>query len=562
MGPLLLLALLVVLFVALCYAGRPYWAWVLSAAVGLAWCASDGIRYPLLYWGAAALLGLGALVFGIVPLRRALITSWAIKLMGKVLPRMSETEREALEAGTVWWDRELFSGRPDWRKLVEFHCAGLAEHERGFLAGPVEELCRLLDDHAVTREGDLPEEVWQFIKDQGFMGMIIPREHGGLGFSAAAQSAVIARLTSRCVTAAVTVMVPNSLGPAELLLHYGTDEQKQHYLPRLARGVELPAFALTEPGAGTDAGSMTSRGVVCKGQWRGREIVGMRLTWNKRYITLAPVATVLGLAFKLHDPEHLLGESEELGITCALIPADTPGVEVGRRHDPLGIPFMNGPTTGHDVFVPLDCIIGGPAMAGKGWRMLMQSLAAGRGISLPALSAGAAQLATRLVGAYATVREQFGLPIGRFEGIEERLARIAGLTYLVDGARRLTLRRDRRRREALGRHGHHEGLHDRGHARGGQRRHGRGRRGRHLPRPAQRAGPRLPVGTDRHHRRGRQHPDALDDRLRPGRDPLPPLRAGGAGGRGRRRRRRASTAPSSATSAWSTPTARAPSYTA
>ena len=436
---LLLALLLALVFLALCYVGQPFWAWAVPAGLALAFWAAGGVNSPALFVAAALVLALFAVVLGFAPLRRALVTGAVMKLMGRVLPRMSETEREALEAGTVWWDRDLFSGRPDWRKLLAFRCADLAERERAFLAGPVEQLCRRLDDHAVTRDGDLPAEVWQFIKDQGFMGLIIPREHGGLGFSAAAQSAVIARLSSRCVTAAVTVMVPNSLGPAELLLHYGTDEQRQHYLPRLARGQEVPAFALTEPGAGSDAGSMTSRGVVCRGQWQGRDAVGMRLTWDKRYITLAPVATVLGLAFKLQDPEHLLGEAEELGITCALIPTDTPGVEIGRRHDPLGIPFMNGPTTGRGVFVPLDFIIGGPAQAGKGWRMLMQSLAAGRGISLPALSTGAAQLATRLVGAYATVREQFGLSIGRFEGIEARLARIAGLTYLLDGARRLTL---------------------------------------------------------------------------------------------------------------------------
>jgi acyl-CoA dehydrogenase len=271
------------------------------------------------------------------------------------------------------------------------------------------------------------------------MGMIIPREHGGLGFSAQMHSLVVVALSSRCLTAAVTVMVPNSLGPAELLLHYGTEEQKRHYLPRLAKGIEVPCFALTEPGAGSDAASMRASGVVCKGTYEGREVLGMRLNWTKRYITLAPVATVLGLAFKLRDPDRLLGGEVDLGITCALIPVDTPGVELGARHDPLGVPFMNGPTQGEDVFVPLECIIGGRAMAGGGWRMLMQCLAAGRGISLPSLATGASQLAARTSGAYATVREQFNLPIGRFEGIEEHLARIAGLTYLVDAGRRLTV---------------------------------------------------------------------------------------------------------------------------
>lgn len=435
----LLAALLALVFLALCYLGRPYWAWVVAAGLGLAWWVAGGTGWPVVFGAVATLLALCALAFGFVPLRRALLTPALMRFMGKILPRMSDTEREALEAGSVWWDRELFSGRPDWRALLAFRCAELSERERSFLAKETEQLCRMVDDHAVTRDGDLPGEVWQYIKDKGFMGMIIPEAHGGLGFSAAAQSAVISRVSSRSVAASVTVMVPNSLGPAELLLHYGTEEQKRYWLPRLARGVEVPAFALTEPGAGSDAGGMTSHGIVCRGVWQNRDVLGMRLTWDKRYITLAPVATVLGLAFKLRDPDHLLSEKDELGITCALIPADTPGVEIGRRHDPLGIPFMNGPTSGQDVFVPLDSIIGGPAQAGRGWRMLMQSLAAGRGISLPGLSAGASQLAVRMVGAYATVREQFGLPIGRFEGVEARLARIAGLTYLIDASRRLTL---------------------------------------------------------------------------------------------------------------------------
>jgi acyl-CoA dehydrogenase len=269
--------------------------------------------------------------------------------------------------------------------------------------------------------------------------MIIPEEYGGLGFSALAHSAVITKLSSRSVTAAVTAMVPNSLGPAELLLHYGTPQQKQHYLPRLASGEEVPCFALTEPEAGSDATAQRSEGIVCRGTFEGREVVGMRLHWSKRYITLAPVATVLGLAFRLRDPDHILGDTEDLGITCALLPVRLPGVKIGERHDPLGIPFMNGPTFGTDVFAPLDFIIGGPTMAGKGWRMLMDCLAAGRGISLPSLSVGASQLAARATSAYANVREQFGLPIGKFEGIEEPLARIGGLTYAMDSARKLTL---------------------------------------------------------------------------------------------------------------------------
>jgi acyl-CoA dehydrogenase len=433
----LLAAALVAL--GLCAVGRAWLAWVAVLAAGLGFWYSAGGSPGWAFFPLLSLFFLAALVTGIEPLRRLVLTPPLLRIVGGILPRMSETERAALEAGTVWWDGELFSGAPNWEKLLAFQPRELSAREQEFLSGPVEELCRRLDDFQVTRDGDLPGPIWDFIKDRGFMGMIIPREHGGLGFSALMNSAVVTRLSSRCVTAAVTVMVPNSLGPAELLVHYGTEEQKRYFLPRLARGEEVPCFALTEPWAGSDAASMRSSGVVCRGNHAGREVLGIRLNWNKRYITLAPGGTLLGLAFKLSDPEHLLGATVELGITLALIPIDTPGVECGRRHDPMGIPFLNGPTTGADVFVPVDAIIGGPAMAGKGWRMLMQCLSAGRGISLPALSVGAAQLATRTVGAYATLREQFNLSIGRFEGIEERLARIAGLTYIVDAGRRMTV---------------------------------------------------------------------------------------------------------------------------
>jgi acyl-CoA dehydrogenase len=434
-----LLAAALLVWILLSYLGRPYWAWVVALALVLASLASGG-AHAASWWralaGACAAL---ALVAGVPALRRGIVSARLIGPIGKILPAMSATEREALEAGSVWWDAELFTGAPRWKKLLDFRCQELSARERAFLAGPVADLCRALDDDALTRAGDLPPHAWKSICEQGFMGMIIPTEFGGLGFSAAAQAAVIARLSSRSVVAAVTVMVPNSLGPAELLLHYGTEAQKKHYLPRLARGEEIPCFALTEPTAGSDAGSIKAQGVVCRGNYQGQEVLGMRLDWDKRYITLAPVATVVGLAFKLKDPDRLLGGAEEVGITCALIPAKTSGVVLGARHDPLGVPFLNGPTQGKGVFVPLEFIIGGPAMAGKGWGMLMQCLAAGRGISLPSLSAGAAQLAARTVGAYATIREQFGLPIGRFEGIEARLARIAGMAYTIQGARRLTL---------------------------------------------------------------------------------------------------------------------------
>jgi acyl-CoA dehydrogenase len=358
--------------------------------------------------------------------------------MASFFPKMSETERVALEAGTVWWDADLFSGRPDFQKLLDFHVAPTSPEERSFLENECEELCRMLDAWQIHLDHDLPPNVWDFIKAKGFMGLIIPTEYGGKGFSAQATSEIITKVSSRSVSAAVTVMVPNSLGPAELLLHYGTQEQRDHYLPRLADGRDVPAFALTEPNAGSDAGAMTSYGVVCKGEWEGEEVLGMRLTWNKRYITLAPVATLLGLAFKLQDPDGILGGEEDLDITCALIPTDTPGVVHDRQHDPLGVPFFNGPTSGEDVFVPLDYIIGGAERAGHGWRMLMDCLSAGRGVSLPGMSGGGSQGITRGVSAYASIREQFGIPIGQFEGIQEPLARIGGLTYVINAARTLT----------------------------------------------------------------------------------------------------------------------------
>jgi acyl-CoA dehydrogenase len=353
---------------------------------------------------------------------------------------MSDTEREALEAGTVWWDADLFSGRPDWKKLLSAPPPKLTAEEQAFLDGPVEELCRRVDDWKVTEElHDLPPEVWRFIKDNRFFGMIIPKRYDGLEFSALAHSAVVMKLASRSITAAVTVMVPNSLGPAELLLHYGTEDQKNHYLPRLARGEEVPCFALTSPEAGSDAAAITDTGIVCRGEFQGRkDVLGIRLNWEKRYITLGPVATVLGLAFKLYDPDRLIGDTKEIGITLALIPTNTRGVEIGERHAPLNIAFQNGPNRGRNVFIPVDWIVGGRERAGQGWRMLMERLATGRSISLPALATGAGKLASRATGAYSRIRKQFKVPIGRFEGVEEALARIAGSTYLMDAARVMT----------------------------------------------------------------------------------------------------------------------------
>lgn len=423
----------------------PLRSWALAAAI-FTLSAQMGLAHGHLHWPVFPLWSLlGWLVAGLLfaasfpEIKRKYITLPAYRALKGVMPSISETEREALQAGTVGWDAELFSGTPDWAKLRRLAPITLTAEERAFLDGPTEELCKRLNDWRIRHElHDIPDDVWRFVCDNGFLGMLISKEHGGLGFSAQAQSLILGKISSRSPDGVTIVMVPNSLGPGELLISYGTKEQKDYYLPRLASAEEIPCFALTEPNAGSDAGGMQSYGVVTKGTYEGKEVIGMRLTWSKRYITLGPVATLLGLAFRLYDPEHLLGDKEDLGITCALIPTSIPGVDFKRRHDPLGVPFMNGPTTGENVFVPVDFIVGGPKMAGQGWRMLMQCLSAGRGISLPSLSAGAMKLATRTTGAYATIREQFGLPLGRFEGIQESMARIAGLTYAIDAVRSVT----------------------------------------------------------------------------------------------------------------------------
>lgn len=386
------------------------------------------------------LIAIVVVVLVIPFLRRHLFSNFVLTIFRKILPQISQTEREALDAGTVWWEGELFSGKPDWHKLLAYPKPVLSPEEKAFLDGPVEQLCEMLDEWSITHEHhDLPEHVWQFIKDNGFFGMIIPKEYGGLGFSALAHSEVVMKISTRSGTAAVTVMVPNSLGPAELLMHYGTEQQKNHYLPRLAKGSEVPCFALTGPEAGSDAGSIPDLGIVCRGEYNGQQdVLGIRVTWEKRYITLGPVATILGLAFKVRDPDRLLTDQEDLGITLALIPTDTPGVNIGRRHFPLNGVFQNGPNSGKDVFIPLEWVIGGRGGVGNGWRMLMNCLAAGRSISLPATSTGAAKLAARTSGAYGRVRVQFKTPIGFFEGVEEALARIAGNTYMMDAARVMT----------------------------------------------------------------------------------------------------------------------------
>jgi len=373
--------------------------------------------------------------------RQRWITGPIFKLFKRVTPRMSQTEKEALEAGNVWWDGELFSGRPKWSRLHKISPPQLTSEEQAFIDGPVNTVCGMLDDWKITHEEyDLPADVWQYLKDNGFFSMIIPKKFGGLEFSAFAHSEVVMKISTRSVSAAVTVMVPNSLGPGKLLLEYGTDEQKNHYLPRLSKGLEIPCFALTSPHAGSDAGAIPDYGIVCKQDFDGQKgVVGMRVSWDKRYITLGPVATLLGLAFKLYDPDHILGEKENLGITLALIPTDTPGVNIGRRHMPLNLMFMNGPNSGNDVFMPLDWIIGGQDRIGQGWRMLVECLTDGRAISLPALSVGAGKLASRGIGAYSRIRRQFKLPIGKFEGVEEALARIGGYTYMMDAARIMTV---------------------------------------------------------------------------------------------------------------------------
>ncbi|MGA7782044.1 MAG: acyl-CoA dehydrogenase [Paraburkholderia sp.] len=382
---------------------------------------------------------LPALVLTLKPLRRLWISNRVLGIFRKILPEMSPTERDAIEAGTVWWDAALFSGRPHWDTLLGHGPATLTAEEQSFLDVECQHLCDLANDWETTAIWqDLSPQTWQYIKERGFLGMIIPKQYGGKEFSAYAHSQVIMKLATRCSAAAVSVMVPNSLGPAELLMHYGTEEQKNHYLPRLARGVEIPCFALTSPYAGSDAAAIPDIGVVCKGTFEGRETLGFRVTWDKRYITLGPIATVLGLAFRALDPDHLLGSEDEPGITCALIPTSHPGVNIGRRHWPLNAVFQNGPNSGKDVFIPIDWVIGGRAQVGNGWRMLMECLAAGRAISLPSSNVGMAKIAVRGTGAYAAVRRQFRTAVGKFEGVQEALGRMGGNLYVMDAARRLS----------------------------------------------------------------------------------------------------------------------------
>ncbi|WP_103665505.1 acyl-CoA dehydrogenase [Gracilimonas amylolytica] len=419
----------VLILLVLGFTGAPLWIWAIAGYAGLAGLNAPGwlfITYTVL-----------VLVFNVKALRRLVLSGPLMKLLDAInfLPKISETEQTAIEAGNVWVEGELFSGKPDMKRILNEDYPDLTEEEQAYMDGPVEKLCEMVTDWDVMVRKGFTDEVWEFMRKEKFFGLIIPKKYGGLEFSATAHSAIVAKLASRCGPLATTVMVPNSLGPAELLLHYGTEEQKDHYLPRLATGEEMPCFGLTEPNAGSDAGSMRSEGVVFKGE-DGK--LYLRMNFEKRYITLAAISTVIGLAFNLKDPDHLIGDEENRGITCALIPSDTEGVELGRRHDPLGIPFYNCPIDGKDVIIPVDSIIGGLDGAGNGWRMLMESLAVGRGISLPAQSAGGAKVATRVIGAYAAIRKQFGLNIGKFEGIEEPMARIGGYNYLLEATRRYT----------------------------------------------------------------------------------------------------------------------------
>ena len=405
--------------------------WVALTAVALLACWLFGAN-PTATAVAGVIAALVAVPLLLPQIRIPFITAPLLGFYTKILPPLSETERVALEAGTVGFEGELFSGKPNWNVLLDQPAPTLSTEEQAFLDGPCEELCAMTNDWDITHvRADMPPELWQFIKDNRFFGMIVPKEYGGLGFSALANHKVIQKLASMSSVVSSTVGVPNSLGPAELLMHYGTQEQKDHYLPRLADGREVPCFALTGPWAGSDATSIPDFGIVCMGEWNGANVVGVKLTFDKRYITLAPVATLIGMAFRMYDPDGLIGDKRDIGISLALLPRDTAGIEIGRRHFPLNSPFQNGPLQGREVFIPLSQLIGGEAYAGKGWQMLVECLSIGRSITLPSTASGGAKMAAIVTGAYARIRKQFGLSIGRFEGVQEALARIAGNAYTI-----------------------------------------------------------------------------------------------------------------------------------
>ena len=484
-----------VVFLVLCVAGAvalamhrvPLWAWAAAlAGATLIW--QTGLLHGELEEPAFTLLGLLAWVpvavlagLSIGPVRRAALIEPAFRNIKALLPKVSATEQEALDAGTIGFDAELFSGTPDWQKLRDVPPITLSEEEKAFLDGPTSELCRTVDDWAIRHNlKEIPAEIWSFIKQHGFLGMLISKEHGGLGFSPQAQSLVLGRIASRSPDVATLVMVPNSLGPGELIEKYGTPEQKEHYLPRLAKGIEIPCFALTGPTSGSDAATMRDVGYVSKGRHAGKEVIGIKASWEKRYITLAPQATLIGLALRLIDPDNLMGRGEELGITVVLVPADHPGVEIGRRHLPSGAAFPNGPIWGRDVFIPIEWVIGGEKLVGQGWRMLMECLAAGRSISLPSSAAAGAKSLLRNTSAYARIRKQFDLAIGKMEGLQEPLARLVENAYVIEGRPRGDGGHGQPRREALGALRDHEVPDHRAHAPLGQRRHGSAWRPRHL----------------------------------------------------------------------------------
>lgn len=436
-----LVTIALVFLLAMRRASLPVWA-AAVAAITFAWQTGivGGSAGTFGFWSLVGWLPALILAALSVPeVRRRLIVQPAFHTIRRVLPKVSETEQQALDAGTIGFDAELFSGRPDWNRLRAVPPVTLTAEEQAFLDGPTEELCRMIDDWQIRhREREIPEEIWSFVKQHGFLGMLISKAHGGLGFSAQAQSLVLGKISSRSPDVVTIVMVPNSLGPGELIEKYGTEQQKSYYLPRLARGDEIPCFSLTGPTSGSDAAAMRDIGYVTRGVHEGRETLGIRVSWDKRYITLGPIATLVGLAFRLFDPDNLLGKGEDVGITLAIIPADHPGVNIGRRHLPCGAAFPNGPNWGEDVFIPIDWIIGGAAMAGQGWRMLMECLSAGRSISLPSSSAAGIKTMLRFSTAYGRVRKQFGLPVARMEGLEEPLARMVESAYVSEAARAVT----------------------------------------------------------------------------------------------------------------------------
>lgn len=431
--------ILLVSILGLAYIQAPVILWTLTLGLLLLLITlfgSVGIVFLSICWSLFAVIALFA---NLKKLRQRFFTKKVIKLLEARMPTISRTEREALHAGNVWWEKDLFCGNPQWKKFLAMPAPKLSKEEQSFIDNEVETACGMLNDwQIVYQDHDLPKDVWDYLKRERFFGLVIPKEYGGRGFSALAHSTVVLKLATRSISAAVNTMVPNSLGPGELVLHYGTTEQKEYYLPRLARGEEVPCFALTGPEAGSDAGAITDSGVVCYGDYNGQEVLGIRLSWDKRYITLAPIATVLGLAFRLYDPNHLIGKKEDIGITLCLLPTSHSGVEIGNRHFPLHLAFMNGPTRGQDVFIPLDWIIGGVAMVGKGWKMLMECLSIGRSVSLPALSTACGMVTYRMTGAYSRIRRQFNTSLSHFEGVEEALGEIAGLNYSLEACRQLT----------------------------------------------------------------------------------------------------------------------------